>query len=825
MNNEKLELALAYAAQGFKVVAVHSVRNGACTCSKRDQCDNIGKHPKWDKELLPNGLKNATDDPDVIRQWWAKWPDANIAIKTGADSGIVALDIDVKSAGFEWLKEMVGKHGELPKTVEAITGSGGRHYLFKYPGWYVKNSNNEISSGVDIRGDEGYILVAPSDHHSGNQYTWMNSPFDTDLAELPGWLADEIRATMTKEVNKAREQKKGRVWKKLLDGPKIHEGGDPKQGIPGRDVFLFKLGAWMRSKGAGFEDIQATLLAVNEKRLVPPLDESTVYKKAVQASKYPLGIPDESSSLLDFPDTDMGNAERLIHRHGVDLRFCIQMDKWLIWNGSYWGKDEHFEINRRAVETLRAFYAEASAALKKVEEEIEGTDLSQLSKIEQERLKDRLNAAKKRVQWARQSEFKSRIEAMVKLAQGIQGVPVSVSDLDTDKYLFNMKNGTFELKAGKFREARREDLITKVAGIEYDPSAKCPRWEQFITEIMNNDEERIAYFQKFAGYSASGDTSEESFQIGYGNGANGKSKLIEIMLHIWGDYAMQASSALFMMKKKEAGSANPELVSVRGKRLVFVSETGEGKSLDEEFVKSATGNDWITTRDLYEKTISFKPEAKFFLATNHKPLIRGTDNGIWRRITLIPFEVTFEKDKQDKKLAEKLQAEASGIFNWIAKGFQMWMEQGLAPSELMSAATADYRKSMDSIGNFLDDCCVIHEEARAGLKDLYQAYKDWCLENGEHVSNKRMFENRLAERGIVKGKTNGTRYWKGIGLVTNYSHLTKGQRDNRDKNIQENIILKNDKVLHYKNFPEKNVLNVPLSPKLSLNKRWEEGEL
>lgn len=186
-----LDEALAYAARGWWVVALHTPQpDGACSCGK-STCDSIGKHPRWDAALLPNGLKSATANPGMIRVWWALWPDANIGIATGAGSGFWALDIDVQHGGDLSLEQLITQHGTLPETIEAATGNGGSHLLFTRPANGIRNRAS-FAPGLDTRGDGGYIVVAPSLHASGQRYQWRVAPDDAPLADAPQWLLDLV---------------------------------------------------------------------------------------------------------------------------------------------------------------------------------------------------------------------------------------------------------------------------------------------------------------------------------------------------------------------------------------------------------------------------------------------------------------------------------------------------------------------------------------------------------------------------------------------------------------------------------------------------------
>lgn len=765
-DNKMLLSALWYARKGWQVIPLHSVKfeNGvtSCTCRNSQNCDNIGKHPRWDRELLPSGLKSATTNEETIQAWWKKWPDANIGIVTGPESGLVVVDIDTKANGDASWEELIDKNGLVPETVEAVTGSGGRHIIFEHPGWYVPNSVGDregksgIAPGIDIRGDGGYFVASPSIHESGHRYEWemLSRPESVSPAALPEWLADKIKTTVDRKSHEAKALTTGRVWKRYLTGPSI------KEGDPGRDVTLFKIGCAMRSNGASHADILATLNAVNSQRCQPPMDYRTVLQKADQAAKYSPG----KSGLLSFEATDLGNAERLVDRHGADLKYCPPLRGWLIWDGKRWSQDKTGEIYRRAAETVRAYRREAEIMLKKVKEEAEKAPSDQAEKA-----KEKVKAAEKIVGFAKSSEGKNKLKAMVELAEFQQGIPADSDDFDIEKYLLNVNNGTLDLRTGKLSPHRRENLITKLAPVDYSPNAHAPRWTQFLSEITDGDMEMIEYLQRKIGYTLSGDTSEEEMDVLYGRGGNGKSKFLEVIQELMGDYAQQAPTSL-LMGNNNNGGPSPELVRLKGARFVATVETGEGKRMDEELVKQLTGRDRIAARHLYKDVVEFVPEAKIFLATNHKPLVRADDGGIWRRLKLIPFTVTIPEEKRDKHLSEKLKAEISGILTWAIQGFQKWKTDGLNPPAKVTAATDAYQAEMDSLGTFISDCCVEHPKAKSNAKNLYDEYVTWCQENGENPMKSRMFKKRLEERGFIY-KAIRDQYqkaqkgWEGIGLV------------------------------------------------------------
>jgi len=429
------------------------------------------------------------------------------------------------------------------------------------------------------------------------------------------------------------------------------------------------------------------------------------------------------------------------------------------------------EVLRRAAETVREYRKQAERLLKEKTEAAEKeTDLKKKAELTEE-----VKAAETVVKFARQSENRTRLESMIALTQVQPGIPATPEDFDSDPFLLTVANGTLDLRTGKLREHKREDLITKLAPVEYDPAATCPRWEAFLREVMDGDEEMIRYLQKAVGYSLTGDTGEQVLFFLYGTGANGKSVFLNVIQELLGDYAQQAPTTLLMAKQNE-GISN-DVARLKGARFVATIETDEGKRMAESLVKQLTGGDKVTARFLRQEFFEFKPEAKIFLASNHKPIIHGSDYGIWRRIHLVPFTVTIPPEKRDRRLPDKLRAELPGILRWAVDGLRMWMEEGLNPPLKVQAATEEYREDMDSLGTFLAECCVTHWSAKVAVGELYREYVAWCEENGEAPMKQRMLGKRLKERGFKQDRTGSARYWVGLGLATEYPTLAKSNTD------------------------------------------------
>jgi putative DNA primase/helicase len=279
---------------------------------------------------------------------------------------------------------------------------------------------------------------------------------------------------------------------------------------------------------------------------------------------------------------------------------------------------------------------------------------------------------------------------------------------------------------------------------------------------MNYESELIKYIQTAAGWAITGDTSEQSMFILYGSGANGKSTFLNTVMNILGDYAIATQTDTFM--KRNGEQISNDIARLRGTRFVTTTEAEQGRRLSEPLIKQITGNDRMTARFLYGEFFNFIPTFKIFMASNHKPVIRGTDHGIWRRIKLIPFTVRISEEQQDKHLEQKLMQEAPGIFNWLVEGALRWRQEGLRTPVIISSATDEYREEMDVIGNFIRERCVKQPEGSIRARELFKCYQDWCDENNEHAVSERFFGLRLKEMGLSQKRYADGRYWQGMAI-------------------------------------------------------------
>jgi putative DNA primase/helicase len=424
--------------------------------------------------------------------------------------------------------------------------------------------------------------------------------------------------------------------------------------------------------------------------------------------------------------TDVGNAAIFRTLYGDDIRYCYAYRKWFVWDGKRFVIDDTGEIQRKAKMTTNRLW----------------------------RGVDKFSDPDRRDSWkkhAKRTESAYRIKSMIELAQSEQGTAVTPHKLDIEPWLLNVENGTLDLKTGLLRAHSRKDLITKIAPVPYDKEAVCPTWDKFLDEIMPGDPDLIRFLQKAVGYSLTGDTGEQVLFILFGTGANGKSTFINTILHLLGDYGLQTPTETLLAKKHGTGIPN-DLARLKGARFVAAVEAEQGRPLAEALVKQLTGGDPVAARFLYGEYFQFYPTFKLFLSVNHRPVIKGSDHGIWRRIRLIPFNVTFRLGKRDPDLSTKLKAELPGILRWAVEGCLLWQKEGLEPPHAVEAATEDYRSDMDVVGDFIRDCCEEVSDAKTPFKDLFAKYTTWSLANGDVFPDQKEFAQALSERGFAPGK-------------------------------------------------------------------------
>lgn len=432
--------------------------------------------------------------------------------------------------------------------------------------------------------------------------------------------------------------------------------------------------------------------------------------------------------------TDQANANRIVQTYGT--RVLVAADRWHVWDGARWAADEA-GVYRYACH-LSAIVKDESKAW-----ESKNSDVAQALK-----------------KWGARCEMKGTIEAAVGLARKM--LTVDVETLDADPWLLNVRNGVVDLRTGRLGKHDPSLMMTKVAGADYlgldAPSSGM--WERTVLEIVGGDVGVANFLRRWFGYCCTGLTQEQVFVVHWGDGANGKSTVLETIARVLGDYAATAASSLLVGDHSErAGAASPEVAALRGRRMVTAHETGEGMRLREAFVKQATGSDRISARHLYGEPFSFLPTHKIQLLTNSKPTVRGQDHGIWRRVRLVPYTQRFGSAEdvaakratrvRDLGMAEALGTEQvlSEVLAWLVRGAVEWHTSGLHEPAVVVEASEAYRLEQDRVLQFLRECCELDtagdkdwsEPLTQGMVGLYPAYVSWTKDAGGHALSRQKF--------------------------------------------------------------------------------------
>ncbi|HWV36878.1 MAG TPA: phage/plasmid primase, P4 family [Vulgatibacter sp.] len=471
-----------------------------------------------------------------------------------------------------------------------------------------------------------------------------------------------------------------------------------------------------------------------------------------------------------YPWTDTGNAERLIDRNAGRVRYVATWGKWIIFDGKRWNLEgADLRMVELATEAARSIPEEVDAATAKMAEE--AVRLEAVGEVKAaEKLKKTVEAQRKEARaWAKKAESKGALAAAVDLARAQPGVALHHDQLDADPMRLGVENGVLDLCTGELLPHTPGDLITKIVPVPFDPAAEAPTWERFVSEIMGGDADLAAYLQRAVGYSLTGEVREHALFFLHGSGANGKSTFVGTLLEAIGhDYGWPAPSNLLLASRNERHETG--VASLHGRRLVSCQEVEEGRRWDESLLKALTGGDPISARKMREDHWRFAPVHKLWVSGNHKPIVKGTDNGIWRRLKLIPFEVSF-LGREDRTLPERLRAELPGILRWAVEGCLAWQRDGLRDPERVRAATEGYRAEQDTLGRFLADECEEGADFRIIQRSLRAAYERWCGEEGEaHPMPPKSFNEALRARGFrdtrtrVEGSNNTHRAWAGLRL-------------------------------------------------------------
>jgi len=730
-----LDAALAHATAGRRVHPCYEplyvdgefVR---CSCGMAN-CASEGKHPRvldW-----PN---LATTDEAQIRAWWAKWPNANIGMAT---EGRLFLDFDPKNGGLASLQRLLAEHPDLELAPRNLTGQHpegrGVHLRFRQNGTTIKSSTNKVAPGVDVRADGGMVIVGPSLHKSGVRYEWG----DGEEPVAPPWLEALAQG-------EGGDRDSGQGQSRTLEGLRSNppDSGDRNQWSAS---WCGHAARTHRGDRVAYESACLQGWELIEDRHGFDLAEFRGVMDSIWNTDRRNVENDDVSEMALAPDgfrlTDVGNAERFIQLSGGRVRYAHAWGCWLVYRGGRWIRDPKdalvMEMAKKVAKSLM-------------------------------RLVPRLNDKERDAVFAhaKRAESRSAISAMVQLARGVEGVIVEHEELDADPFILNCRNGTVDLRTGELRPHDPADLCTMQVPVDYDPEALAPLWEACLTRWQPDPEIR-EYLQREAGAGTTG-RQTETLSIHYGHGANGKSKFFGAVQSVLGPYAVVPHKSLLVTTKHEQHAT--VLASLFRARLAVAQETSQTAHINEDQVKHLTGNDRISARRMREDEWAFWPSHTLAVVSNFLPTIRGTDDGIWRRVRLVPWDVTIPEEERDEQLAEKLAQEASGILRWLVEGAVRFVDQGIGAPASIEASSAEYRGEQNTVARFVEESLAFVKDGSVLSSVLQTVHDEWCEEAGvDDRGHWKRVTSELTKRGARAERRKAGRYWSGVVLIDQQGEL------------------------------------------------------
>jgi putative DNA primase/helicase len=489
------------------------------------------------------------------------------------------------------------------------------------------------------------------------------------------------------------------------------------------------------------------------------LQDHTKEELLERVEKAPFFIPPQEVRRFDL--SEFGNGMRLVHYAAGRLRYCPKMAvPWFCFNGKVW-KQSEVAAEKLAKEVVSLIPQEAK--FYPDEEDVWASSAS-----ESKRKKKALDGFISHIRAS--NKYTSGIKNTLLCARSESGIEADVNEFDAHSGgIFNANNGTIDLRSGTLRPHNKEDFLTKISPIDYDPTAKAPRWEQFMDEICQGNQQLVEFWQCLLGYMLTGEANQRVFIVLYGGGRNGKSTLVETISRILGDdYAAGLPTTTIYARKFDEQVTTPELARLRGARFVYASEGEEKKKLAVGMVKRLSGDEKITVRPLHKEPFDFQPMFTMFFSTNHPPEITDTTDAIWDRVKLVPFNRRFERHEADPSLKRTFIEQSKGILAWVVEGAVKFYQNGmkLPECDAVTAATAKYRAEEDVVGRFLEECCEQGTDKEIQSKKLHDRFLRWCSDNGNEPLSQIALSKRLQEKGFdTKEGFRGRTFWKRLDLI------------------------------------------------------------
>lgn len=699
----------------------HSILRAALSYTRR----GLFVHPLVAREKRPilDDWPNAcSTDEARITSWWEQWPESNVGIVTGEKSGVTLLDFDTQETVDDWLNFCEVFLGGEPETVTALTPGGGRHYYFAYTP-HLRTGAAVVKKGWDVRNDGGYAAAAPSIHPNGGTYQWLRAPDEVPFLELPQAVIDLYLEAMKRERSNVRAK----------------QGPIP---VGQQETTLTKLAGAMLRQGASLEEIQAALLEAAN-RCDPPMAERDALRIANSIGSRPAEDP------FFVLETDkLGLVMRFVVHARDRLRYVDERKCWAAFTGKRWVMEADLVAQDRWVEFVEAFIAIVETLPEDTDEEL----------VYKETMRG----------FAYKGRELRTIETGIKMARA--PMRISIEEFDTHPWLFNCDNGTIDLQTGELRAHDPADLITKISPVAYVPERRSEEWEGLLSLVTDHNHQLVEYLQTASGFTMSGEANEQLLFVLYGRGATGKSTFISLIRHVFGTYSSVASSGSFL-KRASKGGANPALAKTVGARLVSGVEIEFGEQLDAALIKSVTGNETISTRELYGKEFQFDPQFTMWLVSNDLPEVAG-DSAIFRRLKVVPFDHVIPKEERDIDFLRRVLGsprDLEAILAWCVQGCLKWQKHGIIEPEVVTTATREYEEITNPVATFIEEECHRDPDADVEIGEAWQAYREWARLHGiEAGKDSRKLTHGLLQLGlkIVKRGPRGhqVRHYAGFKL-------------------------------------------------------------
>ena len=721
------------------VTLTHLCQNAAFIRLKPNQKEPVG-HDWKAKGMMANDVTKLFSDDLTMPQY-------NVGLLNGEPSGIIDVDLDCYEAD-----------GLADLLLSPALASFGRepyersHRLYrvdvldKTKQFRCKATGEMI---VELRSTGTQTMVPPSMHPSGVQVEF--TAYDPDYVPVSFQkLKDEV-SLLAASACIARFWTKGQRHQLSLgySGLLLKKGYEPiligaiiekicdltkDEEKAARVKNVWASSEKSRMEISGFKLISEVLgetTAKNVSDWIPDLNHIIIHNdKPVLSLNYDLLNINE---LLIEDNMTEGKLAKAFSSWAFDKALFVHETKsWYLWNGNVWALDVSRKVNHVAFSFMNGLRQDGA----KFGNRLASAELAKFESL-------------------------SRLQNVTALAA--PDLCQSILDFDSDPMVLACSNTWIDLATGKSLQPTHTKLVSTACPVMYDEQATCPHFLSFMNEIFMGNEDLISFVQRAVGYTLTGRNDEQCFFILNGDGANGKSTLINTLNQMLGAYSKQAASHTLMANGRQG--VGDDLMHLIGARMITVSETDQGNNLAEAKVKQITGGDPITARALYGRYTTFTLDGKIWLATNSLPGIQNTDNGIWRRIMVVPFDRTFLAHEQDRDLPKRLSLETSGILNWAIKGCLEWQRFGLNPPKIVMDQVAEYRRDSDSVLKYIESDLIVGVDQSIQASRLFGAYGVWCKGQGIQSQSDKAFKKRLeSTRGVSYLRRAEGRYYVGVNF-------------------------------------------------------------